>query len=459
MTERIGYWVDLEQRLRHLLATSTSRACGGSSQQFYERGLLYRATRSCPTARAAPRRSPATRWAGLQGRRRTRASSSASRSRRGAGARARRRVLPGLDDHAVDAALQRGRWRCTPTSTTCASTEGGRRRAAAAGSPRRGSSALARQAGRPSVVEQRVHGRGARRAAATGACSTGTAAGDAGPARPSPWSRGAFVTTDDGTGIVHMAPAFGEDDYDVGPRERPAHARTPWTPRAASSRRGSAPWSPGSSSRTPTRRSSTTCSRSSGGSSSARRYVHTYPHCWRCDTPLLYYARDSWYVRTTRLQGPACSRSTRRSHWIPPTSARAASASGSRTTSTGRSRATATGARRCRSGLRQGLRHASRRSAATRARASRGRAPLPDGPRPTGPSSTRSRGLRRAAVRGTMRRTPEVDRRLVRLGRDAVRAVALPVRERGARASATSRPTSSPRPSTRRAAGSTRCSP
>ena len=79
-------------------------------------------------------------------------------------------------------------------------------------------------------------------------------------------------------------------------------------------------------------------------------YTHTYPFCWRCDTPLLYYAKTSWFIRTTRGQGAAAGRTTRRSTGTRSTSRTGASATGSRTTSTGRSAANATGARRCRSG-------------------------------------------------------------------------------------------------------------
>ena len=38
----------------------------------------------------------------------------------------------------------------------------------------------------------------------------------------------------------------------------------------------------------------------------AEEYEHAYPHCWRCDTPLLYYAKASWYIRTTAAQATSC---------------------------------------------------------------------------------------------------------------------------------------------------------
>ena len=76
-------------------------------------------------------------------------------------------------------------------------------------------------------------------------------------------------------------------------------------------------------------------------------YVHGYPHCWRCGTPLIYWAKTSWFVRTSDAQGRAAARE--RAHQLASrtTSATVGSATGSRATSTGRSRATATGAPRC----------------------------------------------------------------------------------------------------------------
>jgi isoleucyl-tRNA synthetase len=104
-----------------------------------------------------------------------------------------------------------------------------------------------------------------------------------------------FVTTEEGTGIVHMAPAYGAEDLEVGRRfdlpiihlvdeeGRFVPAVQPWAGRfvkdadpdivADLARRGLL--------------------------LRAETVEHTYPLCWRCDTPLLYYARTSWYIRTT----------------------------------------------------------------------------------------------------------------------------------------------------------------
>jgi len=106
---------------------------------------------------------------------------------------------------------------------------------------------------------------------------------------------GDFVSTEDGTGIVHIAPAFGADDLDVGrrfnlpvlmtvnPQGAFVEAVTPWAGMWVKDAdpsiieelesRGLLFWS--------------------------GTYLHTYPFCWRCETPLLYYARPTWYIRTT----------------------------------------------------------------------------------------------------------------------------------------------------------------
>ena len=90
--------------------------------------------------------------------------------------------------------------------------------------------------------------------------------------------------------------------------------------------------------------------RSAGCCSARGRYEHSYPFCWRCRTPLLYYARTSWYVRTTAVKDRLLAVNEEVELVSPTTSSTGATATGSRTTSTGRSPASGTGARRCRSG-------------------------------------------------------------------------------------------------------------
>ncbi|MFH1502158.1 MAG: isoleucine--tRNA ligase [Candidatus Eisenbacteria bacterium] len=109
---------------------------------------------------------------------------------------------------------------------------------------------------------------------------------------------GDFVTLDEGTGIVHTAPAFGEDDYRVGlehdlPFIQPVDGGGRFTEEVT-------PWAgvfikdadP----------SILKDLESRGLLYESGTLVHTYPFCWRCDSPLVYYARDSWYVRTTQFK-------------------------------------------------------------------------------------------------------------------------------------------------------------
>jgi isoleucyl-tRNA synthetase len=116
-----------------------------------------------------------------------------------------------------------------------------------------------------------------------------------------------FVSAEDGSGVVHMAPAFGADDYAAGQRHnlaflQPVDARGQfprdlpvagglWVKDAdpllvEELRRRGVLWKAG-------------------------RITHSYPHCWRCDTPLLYYARTSWFVRTTAFRDAMLARNAR----------------------------------------------------------------------------------------------------------------------------------------------------
>jgi isoleucyl-tRNA synthetase len=106
---------------------------------------------------------------------------------------------------------------------------------------------------------------------------------------------GDFVTTTDGSGIVHMAPAYGEDDYQASlkynlPMIQALDARGQFTdtvpPYSGKFFKAADP-------------EITADLKSRGLLFKKETYLHSYPHCWRCDTPLLYYARKSWYIRTT----------------------------------------------------------------------------------------------------------------------------------------------------------------
>ncbi len=106
---------------------------------------------------------------------------------------------------------------------------------------------------------------------------------------------GDFVTTQDGTGIVHIAPAFGQEDLDTGKRFglgviNPMDEEGRFTSLA------------GPYAGRHVKEADQDLIReleATGRLWRAEEYEHTYPLCWRCGTPLLYWARTSWYVRTT----------------------------------------------------------------------------------------------------------------------------------------------------------------
>jgi len=105
-----------------------------------------------------------------------------------------------------------------------------------------------------------------------------------------------YVTTEDGTGIVHIAPAFGEDDYKVGrqynlPVPQPVaedgkYTETPWKGQfVIDADLDIIKWL-----------------KEQGKLFKKEKMVHNYPHCWRCKTPLLYYAKPSWYLEVTKIK-------------------------------------------------------------------------------------------------------------------------------------------------------------
>ncbi len=120
-----------------------------------------------------------------------------------------------------------------------------------------------------------------------------------------------YVTMSDGTGIVHIAPAFGEDDASVGRKYDLAFIQfvngkgemTEETPYAG-----------------------TFCKKADpqilkdleekGLLFDAPKFEHEYPHCWRCDTPLIYYARESWFVKMTEVKEDLIANNNK-INWIP----------------------------------------------------------------------------------------------------------------------------------------------
>ncbi len=120
---------------------------------------------------------------------------------------------------------------------------------------------------------------------------------------------GDFVTTEDGTGLVHIAPAFGEDDFNLAaaagifdPSKRALGTLyNPVNPDGTFDRRVTG--FEGDFVKAPevTRKLIDRLDQR-GALFREQVYEHAYPHCWRCDTPLLYYAKASWYVRTSEAR-------------------------------------------------------------------------------------------------------------------------------------------------------------
>lgn len=112
---------------------------------------------------------------------------------------------------------------------------------------------------------------------------------------------GDFVTADDGSGIVHLAPAFGADDYAMGQREglallRPVGSDGTFTGTTWPELEGQLVTADGTNELIIRRL------KADGLHLKTEQYVHSYPHCWRCKSKLIYYARDSWFVRTQAVK-------------------------------------------------------------------------------------------------------------------------------------------------------------
>jgi isoleucyl-tRNA synthetase len=107
-----------------------------------------------------------------------------------------------------------------------------------------------------------------------------------------------FVTTEEGTGLVHTAIAFGEDDFRLG-EQYGITLQNPVTPEGRFDERVTDFAGRSVKEADP---DIVEALRASGRLFRAETYVHAYPHCWRCETPLLYYAKSSWFVRTTDVR-------------------------------------------------------------------------------------------------------------------------------------------------------------
>ncbi|HUR92955.1 MAG TPA: isoleucine--tRNA ligase [Gemmatimonadales bacterium] len=127
---------------------------------------------------------------------------------------------------------------------------------------------------------------------------------------------GDFVTAEDGSGLVHMAPAFGADDYQAGLEHDLALVR----PVAADGTFIGTTW-PEIEGRLVTARETNDAIlqrlKHVGRWHLTSPHTHTYPHCWRCSSPLIYYARDSWFVRTSAVKARMLE-INRQVDWHPP---------------------------------------------------------------------------------------------------------------------------------------------
>jgi isoleucyl-tRNA synthetase len=123
---------------------------------------------------------------------------------------------------------------------------------------------------------------------------------------------GEYVTTEDGTGLVHQAPAFGEDDLRVC-RAYGLPVVNPIRPDGTFEE--SVPLVGGVFFKKADERL-TADLKERGALFRHLEYEHSYPHCWRCHTALLYYAQPSWYIRTTAVKD-ALLRENERTNWFP----------------------------------------------------------------------------------------------------------------------------------------------
>ncbi len=147
-----------------------------------------------------------------------------------------------------------------------------------------------------------------------------TYAGEQLQAQKNEWKRvyevvcDAYVTLTDGTGVVHIAPAFGQDDYNVGQRyalpvismvneQGKFDSRCPELDGLFIKNADKVVLS---------------LLKEQGKLFKALPFEHEYPHCWRCDTPLMYYARSSWFVRVTAVKDRLIA-ANRSVNWMPET--------------------------------------------------------------------------------------------------------------------------------------------
>jgi len=123
---------------------------------------------------------------------------------------------------------------------------------------------------------------------------------------------GEFVTLEDGTGIVHIAPAFGDEDFQIGkkydlPFLQPVDQNGKFIKEVE-------PWAGIFIKKADPLIIENLKNRNL--LFKEEKYLHSYPFCWRCDTPLIYYARASWYIKTTAVKEELL-RNNQKINWYP----------------------------------------------------------------------------------------------------------------------------------------------
>ncbi|OIO20308.1 MAG: hypothetical protein AUJ23_00575 [Candidatus Magasanikbacteria bacterium CG1_02_32_51] len=129
---------------------------------------------------------------------------------------------------------------------------------------------------------------------------------------------GDFVTTENGTGIVHIAPAFGEDDYKLG-----EEYKVGWVQHVEMNGQFTADVLDFVGQEVKPKDDHTKTDveiikwlAHHDKLFSKEKYEHSYPHCWRCDTPLLNYATSSWFVKVTEIKDEML-KNNKKTSWVP----------------------------------------------------------------------------------------------------------------------------------------------
>ena len=119
-----------------------------------------------------------------------------------------------------------------------------------------------------------------------------------------------YVTADDGTGIVHIAPAFGEDDAKVGQKYNLPYLN----PVGEDGKYTDGPWK--GKLVFDADKEVIAYLKEEGKLFKKQKMVHNYPHCWRCDSPLIYYSKPSYYLKVTAIKDKII-KANKKVHWYP----------------------------------------------------------------------------------------------------------------------------------------------